>query len=78
MHYRVPGLMDDMVNTVNRDWGESHPIRLSAYVLWRLNWIHPFVNGNGRTARDKLIRPLSESGYMAEYHIYPARPLAAP
>ena len=19
--------------------------------LWRLNWIHPFINGNGRTAR---------------------------
>ncbi|MEX1365172.1 MAG: Fic family protein [Nannocystaceae bacterium] len=21
------------------------------YTLWRLNWIHPFVEGNGRTAR---------------------------
>ncbi|MDE2790861.1 MAG: Fic family protein [Paracoccaceae bacterium] len=50
-HYRVPDLMDDLVNTVNRAWGEIESIRLSAYVLWRLNWIHPFVNGNGRTAR---------------------------
>ena len=24
---------------------------LGAYALWRLNWIHPFINGNGRTAR---------------------------
>lgn len=24
---------------------------LPAYVLWRMNWIHPFVEGNGRTAR---------------------------
>jgi len=24
---------------------------LAAYVLWRLNYIHPFINGNGRTAR---------------------------
>ena len=24
---------------------------LATYALWRLNWIHPFVNGNGRTAR---------------------------
>ena len=23
----------------------------SAYALWRLNWIHPFRGGNGRTAR---------------------------
>jgi len=22
-----------------------------AYALWRMNWIHPFVEGNGRTAR---------------------------
>ena len=24
---------------------------LPAYALWRMNWIHPFVEGNGRTAR---------------------------
>lgn len=24
---------------------------LGAYVLWRINFIHPFINGNGRTAR---------------------------
>ena len=24
---------------------------LAAYVLWRINWIHPFADGNGRTAR---------------------------
>jgi Fic family protein len=23
----------------------------AAYILWRLNWIHPFAEGNGRTAR---------------------------
>src|SRR5579863_7194509 len=29
----------------------EHPTMLPAYALWRLNWIHPFVEGNGRTAR---------------------------
>jgi Fic family protein len=29
----------------------DHPTILPAYALWRLNWIHPFVEGNGRTAR---------------------------
>jgi Fic family protein len=24
---------------------------LASYVLWKLNWIHPFIEGNGRTAR---------------------------
>lgn len=28
-----------------------HPTVLLAYALWRLNWIHPFIEGNGRTAR---------------------------
>lgn len=26
-------------------------MHLSAYLLWRLNWIHPFTDGNGRTSR---------------------------
>lgn len=26
-------------------------MHLVAYVLWKLNWIHPFADGNGRTAR---------------------------
>lgn len=50
-HYRVEALMDDFVNEVNRYWDELDEISLAAYVLWRLNWIHPFINGNGRTAR---------------------------
>ena len=26
-------------------------MHLAAYLLWRINWIHPFDDGNGRTAR---------------------------
>lgn len=50
-HYRVPALMDDFINTVNRIWEATDEVVLAAFVLWRLNWIHPFINGNGRTAR---------------------------
>lgn len=50
-HYRVSALMEDFVNTVNRNWESTDPVTLAAYVLWRLNFIHPFINGNGRTAR---------------------------
>jgi prophage maintenance system killer protein len=49
--HRVQALMDDFVNTVNRNWEKADPVVLAAYVLWRLNYIHPFINGNGRTAR---------------------------
>ncbi len=50
-HYRVEALMDDLINVVNRNWENADPVALATYVLWRLNWIHPFINGNGRTAR---------------------------
>ena len=49
--WRVPYLMDDLINVVNRRWDNSGAVELAAYVLWRLNFIHPFRNGNGRTAR---------------------------
>ena len=47
---RVHPLMDDFVRQVGEDWGKA-PTTLAAYALWRINHIHPFVNGNGRTAR---------------------------
>jgi len=50
-HYRLDALMEDFVNGVNRIWESADPIALAALVLWRLNHIHPFINGNGRTAR---------------------------
>ena len=43
--------MEDLVNGVNWNWQSSTPTRLAAYALWEVNHIHPFVNGNGRTAR---------------------------
>lgn len=40
-----------MCDYVNEQWAEQTALHLSAYVMWRLNWIHPFADGNGRTAR---------------------------
>jgi Fic family protein len=50
-HFKVQALMDDFVNLVNSRWEAADPVWLAAFVLWRLNHIHPFINGNGRTAR---------------------------
>lgn len=36
---------------MNDKWTVKSPIHLAAYVMWRLNWIHPFTDGNGRTSR---------------------------
>ena len=50
-HYRVPAMMDHFVNEVNSAWRGNNGWEVAAYCLWRLNFIHPFINGNGRTAR---------------------------
>jgi Fic family protein len=47
----VPEMVEDMCDYVNDHWNESTPIHLAAYLMWRLNWIHPFADGNGRTSR---------------------------
>lgn len=50
-HFRVHALMDNFINVVNSNWRDADPVALAAFVLWRLCAIHPFINGNGRTAR---------------------------
>jgi Fic family protein len=44
-------MLEELCDYVNQNWIQSSAIHLAAYVLWRLNWIHPFTDGNGRTAR---------------------------
>lgn len=52
-HFKdVPDLMDRFFSNIHENWTLiDHPTTFAAYALWRLNWIHPFVEGNGRTAR---------------------------
>lgn len=40
-----------MCEYVNDHWANKTAVHLAAYVLWKMNWIHPFADGNGRTAR---------------------------
>lgn len=47
----VAGLMEEMCDWINERWSEASPITLCAYAMWRLNWVHPFDDGNGRTSR---------------------------
>lgn len=47
---QVPIFIEDFCEYVNSNRNKS-AIHLAAYALWRLNWIHPFADGNGRTAR---------------------------
>jgi len=48
--FLVPSRLEELCDYITDNWSKP-PIHLTAYVLWRLNWIHPFTDGNGRTAR---------------------------
>ena len=52
-HFKdVANDMDRYFSLIHENWTTiTDPTTLPAYALWRLNWIHPFVEGNGRTAR---------------------------
>lgn len=49
--HQVPELIDDLCDYVNDHWNDRTAIHLASYVMWRLNWVHPFSDGNGRTSR---------------------------
>lgn len=49
--FQVPELIEELCDYVNERWTEKSPLHLASYVMWRLNWIHPFTDGNGRTSR---------------------------
>ncbi|CAH8549405.1 unnamed protein product [Dicrocoelium dendriticum] len=48
----VPHLMHELISWLNSQEVEDvHPIELAALMHWKLVYIHPFYDGNGRTAR---------------------------
>ena len=57
----IPNLLDELVNYVNTT--DDHPLIVAAVVHYQLVTIHPFEDGNGRTAR--LL-----SGYILDINGY--------
>jgi Fic family protein len=49
--FAVPEMIEGLCDYVNERWISSTAIHLAAYVMWRLNWVHPFADGKGRTSR---------------------------
>jgi len=47
----IPRYIDELCDYVNDNWNGRTGVHLAAYVMWRLNWIHPCIDGNGRTTR---------------------------
>jgi Fic family protein len=59
---KVPALMDDFEAWLQSDHG-LHPVELAMEAHYRLVTIHPFVDGNGRTARLLMNLILLMGGY---------------
>ncbi len=59
---KVPALMDEFFRWLQ---GEStdHPVKIAADAHYKLVTIHPFVDGNGRTARLLMNLLLMQAGY---------------
>jgi len=47
----VPTYVEEMLDYLRDKWDQRSAYHLCAYAMWRLNWIHPFADGNGRTSR---------------------------
>ncbi|MEX3016388.1 Fic family protein [Gymnodinialimonas hymeniacidonis] len=47
----VPRYVEEMLEYIADHWESKTATHLSSYAMWRLNWIHPFADGNGRTSR---------------------------
>lgn len=59
----VPSLVEEMVEQYERLKGGEHPVWRAAWLHWRLVWIHPFTDGNGRTGRLLMNFSLMREGY---------------
>ena len=73
-HHRVRELLNAFVNEVNRYRDSTDPVTLAAYCLWRLNHIHPFINGN---AGALLLRRVRQGRRLARRRSDTARIAAA-
>lgn len=61
--YEVPKLMGELVVWVRKNMNKMHSVELAALAHHRLVHIHPFTDGNGRTARLFMNLILMQRGY---------------
>jgi len=47
----VPALVHEAIDWINDSRRKRSALERAAYSMWRVNWIHPFCGGNGRTSR---------------------------
>lgn len=60
---KVPYLMEELIHLVNKNPEKLNLLSLTTRLHHRLVWIHPFFDGNGRTARLVMNLWLMKCGY---------------
>jgi Fic family protein len=61
--FKIPKLMEDLTAWIKKSTGKLHPVQLAALAHHKLVNIHPFTDGNGRTARLFMNLILMQKGY---------------
>lgn len=59
----IPAQMHDLISWLRSNKNKLHPIELAALLHHKLVYIHPFFDGNGRTARLAMNVLLMQAGY---------------
>jgi excisionase family DNA binding protein len=59
----IKARIDELLEWLRRNPEEYTPIELAAVFHHRFVWIHPFIEGNGRTARLLMNATLMKNGY---------------
>lgn len=60
----VPKLMQQFINSLETLVSNSHPVKYAALAHLHFVLIHPFIDGNGRTARLLMNLVLLQQGYV--------------
>jgi Fic family protein len=59
----IPEQMEELIVWSRTAEGTLHPVEFAAQLHWRFTTIHPFMDGNGRTARLLMDLSLVKAGY---------------
>lgn len=62
-NYKVNDLMQKLIEEYNNNWFQYHPVVRATLLHGEFIKIHPFIDGNGRTARLLLNFELMRNGY---------------
>lgn len=60
---KIEAMINELLQTLNQNPDELRPIELAAFFHHKLVYTHPFIDGNGRTARLLMNIILMRNGY---------------